>query len=141
MTIVASVKLCLVMFFFLMIRRPPRSTLFPYTTLFRSLPDELRGGWGHRGAALRLRNEGGRRSRGDLARCRGWGAAGQSHCARLRGFHTGPVAHRAGARFGGSGLLDGRRPRLPRGGHDRQGGAREIPRGAVAADAQQLPGG
>src|SRR2546422_10757720 len=26
------------LFFFLMIRRPPRSTLFPYTTLFRSLP-------------------------------------------------------------------------------------------------------
>ena len=26
----------LVLFFFLMIRRPPRSTLFPYTTLFRS---------------------------------------------------------------------------------------------------------
>src|SRR3712207_7424369 len=26
-----------VLFFFLMIRRPPRSTLFPYTTLFRSL--------------------------------------------------------------------------------------------------------
>src|SRR5438552_13709341 len=25
-------------FFFLMIRRPPRSTLFPYTTLFRSYP-------------------------------------------------------------------------------------------------------
>src|SRR5256885_12480629 len=29
-------KMC-VYFFFLMIRRPPRSTLFPYTTLFRSL--------------------------------------------------------------------------------------------------------
>src|SRR5256885_3409429 len=35
-------------FFFLMIRRPPRSTLFPYTTLFRSrscccaVPDDLR---------------------------------------------------------------------------------------------------
>src|SRR5256885_337127 len=28
-------------FFFLMIRRPPRSTLFPYTTLFRS------GAWDH----------------------------------------------------------------------------------------------
>src|SRR5258708_33414114 len=28
-------------FFFLMIRRPPRSTLFPYTTLFRSLSVEL----------------------------------------------------------------------------------------------------
>src|SRR5205807_8763614 len=25
-------------FFFLMIRQPPRSTLFPYTTLFRSIP-------------------------------------------------------------------------------------------------------
>src|SRR2546430_16798170 len=30
-------------FFFLMIRRPPRSTLFPYTTLFRS-GDTLHGG-------------------------------------------------------------------------------------------------
>src|SRR5258708_16002691 len=30
-------------FFFLMIRRPPRSTLFPYTTLFRSLAGFL--GW------------------------------------------------------------------------------------------------
>src|ERR1041385_9349640 len=28
--------LFLLLFFFLMIRRPPRSTLFPYTTLFRS---------------------------------------------------------------------------------------------------------
>src|SRR2546425_11896589 len=27
---------CVFVFFFLMIRRPPRSTLFPYTTLFRS---------------------------------------------------------------------------------------------------------
>src|SRR2546430_16745058 len=27
-------------FFFLMIRRPPRSTLFPYTTLFRSMYDD-----------------------------------------------------------------------------------------------------
>src|SRR5439155_19608714 len=30
------------LFFFLMIRRPPRSTLFPYTTLFRSDPHALR---------------------------------------------------------------------------------------------------
>src|SRR5437773_11209469 len=29
-------------FFFLMIRRPPRSTLFPYTTLFRSHPERTR---------------------------------------------------------------------------------------------------
>src|SRR2546427_1926049 len=42
-----------VFFFFLMIRRPPRSTLFPYTTLFRSrcggygwqLGDEGGGYW------------------------------------------------------------------------------------------------
>src|SRR5260221_6045707 len=37
---------CPFSFFFLMIRRPPRSTLFPYTTLFRSvygaLPPEVR---------------------------------------------------------------------------------------------------
>src|SRR2546427_6092199 len=30
-------------FFFLMIRRPPRSTLFPYTTLFRSRRADARG--------------------------------------------------------------------------------------------------
>src|SRR2546430_6060131 len=36
----------LAFFFFLMIRRPPRSTLFPYTTLFRSPAD---------GAGVRLR--------------------------------------------------------------------------------------
>src|SRR3989442_593299 len=39
------VSLCLTLlinyFFFLMIRRPPRSTLFPYTTLFRSKSWEL----------------------------------------------------------------------------------------------------
>src|SRR5258706_3843071 len=50
------------MFFFLMIRRPPRSTLFPYTTLFRS--------HGRRGGARREadraqedRRRGGRRVR------------------------------------------------------------------------------
>src|SRR3712207_7174391 len=31
------------MFFFLMIRRPPRSTLFPYATLFRSTGDHRPG--------------------------------------------------------------------------------------------------
>src|SRR3712207_8223815 len=31
----------LLFFFFLMIRRPPRSTLFPYTTLFRSRPGRV----------------------------------------------------------------------------------------------------
>src|SRR5438105_15823828 len=31
-----------VLFFFLMLRRPPRSTLFPYTTLFRSFTSGVR---------------------------------------------------------------------------------------------------
>src|SRR5256885_10973989 len=31
-----SLRMRFLFFFFLMIRRPPRSTLFPYTTLFRS---------------------------------------------------------------------------------------------------------
>src|SRR2546422_10983625 len=58
----ASVCSChsLVFFFFLMIRRPPRSTLFPYTTLFRSVsatpprqgkPGESRG---HKATGPRL---------------------------------------------------------------------------------------
>src|SRR3712207_7399104 len=43
-------------FFFLMIRRPPRSTLFPYTTLFRSRPREATGeqrGRGYKEASRR----------------------------------------------------------------------------------------
>src|SRR3712207_9303126 len=37
MLLCRSVLSCHSFFFFLMIRRPPRSTLFPYTTLFRSV--------------------------------------------------------------------------------------------------------
>src|SRR5690606_41945796 len=33
---ILCLALLCILFFFLMIRRPPRSTLFPYTTLFRS---------------------------------------------------------------------------------------------------------
>src|SRR5436190_2623897 len=40
-----------IFFFFLMIRRPPRSTLFPYTTLFRS-------GWHPQGAGSDPRHNG-----------------------------------------------------------------------------------
>src|ERR1039457_584609 len=42
-----------VLFFFLMIRRPPRSSLFPYTTLFRSHRSAPRGRVGSRPRALR----------------------------------------------------------------------------------------
>src|SRR3712207_7873816 len=38
MCLIAVPCVC-ILFFFLMIRRPPRSTLFPYTTLFRSPAD------------------------------------------------------------------------------------------------------
>src|SRR3712207_9518327 len=66
----------ILLFCFLMIRRPPRSTLFPYTTLFRS-PDALHVHGGRRQGAetrrgqLRLRRrrvrEGGpRHPRGPL---------------------------------------------------------------------------
>src|SRR2546427_1978418 len=42
-------------FFFLMIRRPPRSTLFPYTTLFRSVSGTRRA---HPRRAGRRHNDG-----------------------------------------------------------------------------------
>src|SRR5690349_24644424 len=38
--LVCSLSSFYFIFFFLMIRRPPRSTLFPYTTLFRSVVEE-----------------------------------------------------------------------------------------------------
>src|SRR5437763_7425871 len=52
-------------FFFLMIRRPPRSTLFPYTTLFRSTVRRGRDRWnnlycevhGDVGSLRRVRSE------------------------------------------------------------------------------------
>src|SRR3712207_6919065 len=59
-----------------MIRRPPRSTLFPYTTLFRSRSRRRRRRRGGGGAAPRrgTRAGAGRRASGvaaDPARCRG----------------------------------------------------------------------
>src|SRR2546430_12033937 len=54
--------LCL-FFFFLMIRRPPRSTLFPYTTLFRSISG-LAEATGLRAALLTGRERG--RERTDI---------------------------------------------------------------------------
>src|SRR2546430_12641376 len=43
MTLFVWYDMCFLFFFFLMIRRPPRSTLFPYTTLFRSGADAVDG--------------------------------------------------------------------------------------------------
>src|SRR5256885_5237310 len=56
-----------IFFFFLMIRRPPRSTLFPYTTLFRSFCG--RWGWSRAFAA------------------RGWECVGDRKSTRLNSSH------------------------------------------------------
>src|SRR5205814_9815581 len=40
---ILHLSLNLITFFLLILRRPPRSTLFPYTTLFRSLTPVLQG--------------------------------------------------------------------------------------------------
>src|SRR3712207_6943836 len=76
-----------------MIRRPPRSTLFPYTTLFRSRhvegPDRLRqldGGEPHEpGAKHRPGDDGGRRGR-PLAEDhrRGEGRRSEEHTSELQ---------------------------------------------------------
>src|SRR3712207_8571489 len=77
-----------------MIRRPPRSTLFPYTTLFRSLrgqvPDDLRA-VGPRSARQDPGPPDGRLDRGAPARA------------------PGPALRRAGTR---AGLLDRKSTRL-----------------------------
>src|SRR5256884_5250485 len=59
-----------VFFFFLMIRRPPRSTLFPYTTLFRS----RRYGFPHAPAAPVLSS----------TQLFGWCPQGRDVCSNLR---------------------------------------------------------
>src|SRR6266496_4535349 len=55
---IASRRFLVAFLFFLMIRRPPRSTLFPYTTLFRSR------------SAVSVRSRPGADGRMRLARCR-----------------------------------------------------------------------
>src|SRR5687767_15501378 len=58
-TIHHNITTCSFRIFFLMIRRPPRSTLFPYTTLFRSAKHGRRryGARIHRSDPQRLRHE------------------------------------------------------------------------------------
>src|SRR5258708_26973085 len=72
-----------IFFFFLMIRRPPRSTLFPYTTLFRSVRARpallLRGGRPRR--SLR------RADPGQTRRNRGSPRLGDRKSTRLNSSH------------------------------------------------------
>src|SRR3712207_8869443 len=78
------VVLC-VSFFFLMIRRPPRSTLFPYTTLFRS----GRGTSGARGTRHRDADPGGgarrpRAPRADRGGARAHRQRSEEHTSELQ---------------------------------------------------------
>src|SRR3712207_7332508 len=68
-------------FFFLMIRRPPRSTLFPYTTLFRS-PERGREGRDARRAGSRRRDGRADRGCGAARRRRREGVARQGGVTR-----------------------------------------------------------
>src|SRR3712207_7433243 len=74
-------------FFFLMIRRPPRSTLFPYTTLFRSGGPRREGAaqegeLGHRAARLDAPVP---RARGDGAHGEvGGGVRSEEHTSELQ---------------------------------------------------------
>src|SRR3712207_8299563 len=85
----------LIILFFLMIRRPPRSTLFPYTTLFRSArrqrcgrvphaagPGDRGGLRAHHGALLAPPGRGGDRDRG--ARRRGGLRRSEEHTSELQ---------------------------------------------------------
>src|SRR5438067_3561339 len=70
------------LFFFLMIRRPPRSTLFPYTTLFRSLTQFAADLLGP--SAL----EAGGRWAYELLRARGNSIEGDRKSTRLNSSHV-----------------------------------------------------
>src|SRR3712207_8165661 len=66
-----------------MIRRPPRSTLFPYTTLFRSPPPACCGGWadggGRGGGGCSASTTAGRRRRSTVVFIRS-----EEHTAELQ---------------------------------------------------------
>src|SRR6266487_6979936 len=82
-----------VCFFFLMIRRPPRSTLFPYTTLFRSQPPGGRPH--HRGLVEPALLRGGGHDP-DVCGCRVLRAA---RCPSHEGAADGPAGGSAAGRL------------------------------------------
>src|SRR5687768_18318694 len=63
-----------------MIRRPPRSTLFPYTTLFRSIGNPGRGGSGGTGGGADTPDA----ANGASARGNGGGGGGGAGCIFIR---------------------------------------------------------
>src|SRR2546422_9601904 len=112
----------LLFFFFLMIRRPPRSTLFPYTTLFRSGVVLQAGPAGELCAPVRA--------------LRGAGTGGRGRLPRLGGTPR-PQAHR-----GLRGREDRADERRPGGGGRATVAARGVPFvcGVGSVPAQGDPG-
>src|SRR5258708_10716604 len=80
--------LCALLLFFLMIRRPPRSTLFPYTTLFRSELIRWHGRCGMRCGATSPRSapagEGDGRRFGASGSCHGSRERSEEHTSELQ---------------------------------------------------------
>src|SRR5215510_16385131 len=121
-------------FFFLMIRRPPRSTLFPYTTLFRSHPDQCRVGFG--GGDLRdaLDGTARRRAGGGRPRRVRWPT---HHQARALAQRPAPRLRQRLRGYRGTARAPGRSPRgdprptrtpAPHGARASAGGARSLRR-------------
>src|SRR5256885_16786181 len=104
-------------FFFLMIRRPPRSTLFPYTTLFRSRAPARYAVQGGRQRAIRDRRENPRHAR---RLHRALAGARRQDQARERRRRQG-AARRAPRGRARAQLVDGTEGRLG-GGMRRRGG-------------------
>src|SRR3712207_7727614 len=83
------------MFFFLMIRRPPRSTLFPYTTLFRSRRLGVRTVGDDALERARLRVGSGRDDDGSRLACQGVRVTGELRAHDLRSEeHTSELQSR-----------------------------------------------
>src|SRR3712207_8582318 len=72
------------LFFFLMIRRPPRSTLFPYTTLFRSRGAERHGERLEPAADVRARAGQGGRDAGELVQRERDAERSEEHTSELQ---------------------------------------------------------
>src|SRR5688572_33384571 len=86
---IISVICCYLDVFFLMIRRPPRSTLFPYTTLFRSHPSAVqRPAHPPRGRERRDRHPRDRRAHGRAGPRRDPAARPDRKSTRLNSSHS-----------------------------------------------------
>src|SRR6266403_2022712 len=138
--IIVAFLFTFLLFFFLMIRRPPRSTLFPYTTLFRSRPGDgrepLGRAWPGAGRAARRPYPGAGRAGRLVGRLRG---PGRHRSPRQRHLHRAASRCRgeAGARLRYGRAGPGGLRRHPRPQHALPGGgaASRCARGGWARDA------